>query len=484
MHLKTIFKLIGVLLMMFSVTMLTPLIVNAVYQDGHWLPYVYSFVMTCVSGFMLWYPCRHSHYELKTRDGFLIVSLFWIVICFFSAFPFMLSLHPTNGFTDSMFESVSGFTTTGATIIPRLEKLPHAILFYRQQLQFLGGMGIIVLAVAILPMLGVGGMQLYRAETPGPMKDNKLTPRITESAKALWMIYLILTIVCIVCYYLAGMTIFEAIGETFATVSTGGFSLHDNSFAHYNSTTIEIIACVFMLLGGINFSLHFVALQQKSLRHYWQDEELKFYLLLLFASCLFITITLVSYDIFIENRHYAITKSLFNVISLSTTTGFSSAPFSIWPTFAPILIMFLAITGGCAASTSGGIKVIRFLLLFKGTQREIVHLIHPNAIYNIKFGGHTLSRQVLQSMWGFISIFTALFVFFTLALLALGNDLLTSFGAVTASLANAGAGLGKVSSNFATLDVPSKWLLIFAMLLGRLEIFSLFVLLTPSFWQK
>lgn len=470
--------------MMFSSTMLTPLIVNAIYQDGHWQPYVYSFAMTCFVGLVFWFPSRHCHYELKTRDGFLVVSLFWLVICFFAAFPFMLSLHPTNGFTDSMFESISGFTTTGASIIPRLEKLPHDILFYRQQLQFLGGMGIIVLAVAILPMLGVGGMQLYRAETPGPMKDNKLTPRITESAKALWLIYLALAVACAASYYLAGMNLFEAIGESFSTVSTGGFSLHDDSFAYYNSTTIEMIGCVFMLLGGISFALHFVAFQSRSLRHYWNDEELKFYLALLLFSCLFITLTLLVNDIFITKKHHAITKSLFNVISLSTTTGLTSAPFSIWPTFAPILIMFLAITGGCAASTSGGIKVMRFLLLFKGAQREMMHLVHPNAIHNIKIGEQTLSRQVLQSMWGFISIFTALFVFFTLALLALGNDLLTSFGATTACLANAGVGLGKVSNNFATLSVPSKWLFMFGMLLGRLEIFSLLVLFTPSFWRK
>lgn len=484
MQIKTILKLIGVLLMMFSITMLTPIIVNAIYQDGQWPPFFYSFALTFSAGFFLWYPTRHHHYDLKIRDGFLIVSLFWIVICAFASIPFMLSVHSTNGFTDSLFESVSGFTTTGATIIAQIEKLPHDILYYRQQLHFLGGMGIIVLAVAVLPMLGVGGMQLYRAETPGPMKDNKLTPRITESAKALWLIYLGLAVACASCYYAAGMTPFEAIGEAFSTVSTGGFSLHSNSFAYYNSTTIEMIACVFMLLSAVNFSLHFIALSQKSLKHYWQDEELKFYLLMLLLSCIFITITLLVYDTFIEHKQHALTKSLFNVISLSTTTGLTSAPFSIWPSFAPILIMFLAITGGCAASTSGGIKVIRFLLLFKGSNREIIHLIHPNAICNIKIGEQTLSRQVLQSMWGFISIFAALFVFFTLGMLAMGNDLLTSFSAIVASLANAGAGLGKISSNCATLNVPSKWLMMFAMLLGRLEIFSLLVLFTPAFWQK
>lgn len=484
MQIRTILKLLGVLLMMFSSTMLTPLIVNAIYHDGQWLPYIQSFLLTFFTGGILWLPNKNHQRELKTRDGFLIVSLFWIVICFFASFPFMLSLHPTNGITDSMFESVSGFTTSGATIIPRLGELSHAILFYRQQLQFLGGMGIIVLAVAVLPMLGVGGMQLYRAETPGPMKDAKLTPRITESAKALWGIYCFLTLACILCYYLAGMNLFEAIGESFATISTGGFSLHDNSFAYYNSATIELIACFFMFMGAVNFSLHFIAFQKRSIMHYLRDEELRFYLILILVSCLFITITLIVHDIFIHEKHYAITKSLFNVISLSTTTGLTSAPFSIWPSFAPILIMLLAIAGGCAASTSGGIKIIRFQLFFKSANREIIHLIHPQAIYNIKVGSYTLPRPILQSMWAFISTFIAIFAFFVLVLLALGNDLLTSFGAVTASLANAGAGLGKVSSNFATLSIPSKWIVMFGMLLGRLEIFSILLLLSPSFWKK
>lgn len=472
------------LLMIFSLSMLTPLIVYAIYQDGTWQPYVYSFTVTFLCGVILWFPSRHCRYELKTKDGFLIVSLFWIVICAFASIPFILSLPNDTDFTNAIFESVSGFTTTGATIITQIESLPHALLFYRQQLQFIGGMGIIVLAVAILPMLGVGGMQLYKAETPGPMKDNKLTPRITESAKALWMIYLGLAVACTISYYLAGMSLFEAVGESFSTVATGGFSVHSSSFAYYNSTTIEMIGCVFMILSSINFSLHFIAIQRRSLKHYWQDEELKFYIFLLLASCIFIIAVLLVNNVFIEHTHYAFTKALFNIISLSTTTGLTSSSFNLWPSFAPILIILLATIGGCAASTSGGIKVIRFLLLFKGTKREMVHLIHPNAIYNIKFGEHTLSRQILQSMWAFISIFAALFIFFALALLALGNDLLTSLSAVTATLANAGAGLGEISNNCASLNPPSKWLLMLAMFFGRLEIFSLLILFTPSFWRK
>lgn len=455
MQYRTIFKLIGILLMLFSFTMLSPILVNLFYQDGQWQPFLYSFLLSFNTGFFLWYPSKHADNELKVRDGFIIVSMFWLVICLFAALPFFLSLHPANGFTDSLFESISGFTTTGASVIHNLDIVPHAVLFYRQQLQFLGGMGIIVLAVAVLPMLGVGGMQLYRAETPGPMKD-KLTPRMTESAKALWLIYLVLTCLCALSYYLCGMDLFDAIGESFATVSTGGFSLHNNSFAYYNSTTIELVGCVFMFLSAVSFSLHFMALKTRKLKHYWQDEEFRFYLFMVALSCVLIILSLILHDFYSNSKHLAITKSLFNVISLSTTTGLTSAPFSIWPNFAPILIMLLATIGGCAASTCGGIKVVRFLLLFKGTKREITHLVHPNVIHNIKLGQATLSRQILQSMWGFISIFIALFIFFTLALLACGNDLLTSFGATTAGLANAGAGLGKVSENFATLSLTSK----------------------------
>ncbi len=484
MQFRTTLKLIGFLLMMFSSSMLTPIVVNFVYQDGQWQAFFFSFIVTALTGLLLWAPNRHQKKELKTRDGFLIVSLFWVVICCFSALPFIFSIHPNNGLTDSLFESVSGFTTSGATVFFNLDKLPHDILFYRQQLQFLGGMGIIVLAVAILPMLGIGGLQLYKAETPGPLKDTKLTPRITETAKTLWFIYLGLTALCFCSYHLAGMSWFDAIGESFATVSTGGFSLHSQSFAYYHSSAIELIGCVFMFLGGINFSLHFFCFKHRRLIHYWQDEECRFYLMMVLAACMFITLSLLTHDVFFEKKHHVFIKSLFNVVSLSTTTGYTSASFNLWPNFAPILIMLLAIIGGSASSTSGGIKVIRFLLFFKGTQREIQRLIHPNAILQIKFCSQVLPKRILQSMWGFLSAYITIFIVLVLLLMALDNDLITSFSAVVASLSNAGAGLGGVSDNFGHLSLASKWLLMVAMLLGRLEIFSLLVLFTPSFWRR
>lgn len=483
MQIKTILRLVGLLLMMFSFSMLSPLPILWIYQQGSSLPFLIGFALTFSTGLCLWGLYRHHHKELKIRDGFLIVALFWLVLCFFASLPIMLATHPHTTITDSMFESVSGFTTTGASIIDNLDQLPHSIRFYRQQLQFIGGMGIIVLAVAILPMLGVGGMQLYRAETPGPLKDSKLTPRITETAKALWYIYLLLTLACALSYWLAGMSLFDAVGESFATISTGGFAMHDDSFAYYNSDLIELIACIFMFLGGTNFSLHFIGFKTKSLKHYWRDEEFRWYLSFVVTSSLAVTASLMLYHFF-EQTNHALVKSLFNVISLMTTTGFVSAPFDQWPSYAPILIMFLAIIGGSAASTSGGIKIIRAILLYKQSRREMVRLLHPNAVIPIKFGQHCLPEHVLQAMWGFISCFIALFIILLLLLLACGNDFTTSFGATTASLANAGAGIGKVSQGFASLNTASKWIMIFAMLAGRLEIFSLLVLFTPQFWQK
>lgn len=483
MQFKTIARLLGLLLMIFSISMLTPLVVQWIYRDGEITPFTVAFLVTLSAGFLIWYPFRGELQELKVRDGFLIVVLFWFVLCFFAALPLMLAVEPHDSFTDAMFESVSGFTTTGASVLKNLDKLPHDLRFYRQQLQFLGGMGIVVLAVAILPMLGIGGMQLYRAETPGPLKDAKLTPRITQTAKALWILYVALTLICALCFYAAGMSAFDALGESFATISTGGFSMHDSSFQYYNSNTIEIIGILFMFLGGTNFSLHYLALRNRSLSAYWHDEEFRCYSFFLLSTGILITSYLLAIHYY-SDTPTAFIKSLFNVVSIATTSGFNSAPFQQWPTFIPILLMLLAIVGGSAASTSGGIKVIRSLLIFKQSRREIKKLLHPQAVLTIKFGKRTLPDHVLQAMWGFLSAFIGLFILLILGLMACGNDLTTSFGAVVASLANAGAGIGSVANGFENLSIMSKWLLIFAMLAGRLEIFSLLVLFSPAFWQR
>ncbi len=484
MRIKTIFRFLGLLLMMFSLSMLTPLIINFLFQENFWLPFIVAFICTFATGFLLWLGCKNQQHELKIRDGFLIVVLFWFVLCLFASLPFIFTLHKQNqAMTDAFFESVSGFTTTGASIIEHVNGLPHAILFYRQQLQFLGGMGIVVLAVAILPMLGVGGMQLYIAETPGPMKSAKLTPRIAQTAKALWYIYLLLTLLCTVCYWAAGMDWFDALGESFATLSTGGFSMHDNSFTFYNSDVIELIACFFMFLGGTNFTLHFIAFRKRNLLHYWHDEEFRFYISILLCASLFVTISLVFYGFF-SASHHALIKSLFNVISLATTTGFISAPFNSWPAYITFLILILSLVGGCAGSTTGGVKIIRTLLISKQSKREMVRILHPNAIIPIKFGKQSLEEPILQSMWGFLSVFIALYIVLVILFMIFGNDFITSLSAITACLSNTGAGVGNIHENFALLSQPSKWILIFTMLAGRLEIFSLLILFSPHFWQK
>lgn len=482
MQITTIFRLLGLLLMLFSLSMLSPLLVNYLFQENFSFPFLLAFAATFPTGFLLWFCFKDQQKELKIRDGFLLVVLFWILLCAFASLPFVFILKELR-IVNAIFESASAFTTTGATILTNLDQMPAAILFYRQQLQFLGGMGIIVLAVAILPMLGVGGMQLYQAETPGPMKDSKLTPRIAHTAKALWFTYLLITLCCALSYKLAGMNWFNAIGESFATVSTGGFSMHDTSFAYYKSEGIELIACFFMLLGGTNFALHFMAFKKKTLRPYWADEEFRSYLVFLGLATLLVSISLMLYK-FYGFSHHTLIASLFNIISFATTTGFISDPFATWPTFIPWLVILLAVVGGCAASTTGGIKVIRALLIYKQGSREMERLVHPNAIVPIKFNNQILPEPILQSMWSFISVFIALFWLLALLMLALGNDINTSLSAVIAALSNLGTGLGKISANFASLNDGSKWLLIFAMIAGRLEIFSLLILLSRRFWQK
>jgi trk system potassium uptake protein TrkH len=475
-------KVLGLLLMIFSLTMLPPLGVSFHYADGTAEAFLTALVLLLGLGTLIWLPVAKSRDELKLRDGFLVVALFWSVLGLAGALPFILAAEPHLSLTDAAFESISGLTTTGATVIIGLDELPPAILYYRQQLQWLGGMGIIVLAVAILPMLGIGGMQLYRAETPGPVKDNKLTPRITETAKALWYIYLGLTIACALAYWLAGMTPFDAIGHSFATVAIGGFSTHDASIGYFNSDAIELIAVVFMLLSGVNFALHFLAWNRRSLVGYWHDSEFRFYLTLMAT-----TTTLVCLGLYFTGTYADWSESflqgLFHTVSIATTTGFSTASFYDWPIFLGILLIFSSFVGGCAGSTGGGIKVIRFLLLIKQGLREIDRLIHPNAQIPVRVGGRTVNHRVVDAVWGFFSLYVACFTLMYLALAATGLDLTTAFTAVAAAINNLGPGLGEVGASFATISPTAKWILCFAMLLGRLEVFTLLVLLTPAFWR-
>jgi len=476
-------RIIGLLMMLFSSTMLPPAAVALLYGDGALYPFLLGFVLILSTGALLWLPVRRQRKELRLRDGFVVVVLFWTVLGASGAIPLMLSELPDMSLTNAIFESVSGLTTTGATVIVGIDNLPHSILFYRQQLQWLGGMGIIVLAVAILPMLGVGGMQLYRAETPGPMKDNKLTPRITETAKALWYIYLGLTVACAVAYWLAGMGVFDAVSHAFSTVAIGGFSTHDASIGFFNSTTIEMVAMVFMLLSGINFALHFLAWRSTTIRPYFQDSECKTYLFIL-ASASVVTVGYLHFTGTFPDFGDTLHHGLFQVISIGTTTGFTTVQYFAWPGFLPVLLIFISFIGGSAGSTGGGMKVIRFLLLFKQGMRELKRLIHPTAQIPIKVGGKPLPPQVIEAVWGFFATYVAVFSIFLLALMMTGLDQITAFSAVAATLNNLGPGLGEVGMHYRDINDPAKWMLCFSMLLGRLEIFTMLVLLTPAFWRR
>lgn len=483
MHRAAIQRIIGLLLMLFSMTMIPPAIVGLIYRDGSVYPFFIAFLLNLILGVFVWLPVHKDRTDLRLRDGFVIVVVFWVVWGMAGAFPFLLSESPAISFTDSVFESVSALTTTGATVITNIDNLPHSILFYRQQLQWFGGMGIIVLAVAILPMLGIGGMQLYRAETPGPMKDNKLTPRITETAKALWYIYLGLTVACAIAYWLAGMNGFDAIAHSFSTIAIGGFSTHDASIGYFDSAAVEMVAVVFMLLAGINFSLHFLAWRSLSLTPYLSDPEVRTYFFVLglvtVITCSYLYLT-GTFETLSSAVHYG----LFQVVSIGTTSGFTTAEYYTWPGFLPVLLLFISFIGGCAGSTGGGIKVIRFLLLYKQGIREITRLIHPSAVIPVKIGNKALPERVINAVWGFFSLYVASFVILMLAVMATGVDQVTAYSAVAACMNNLGPGLGDVGANYASLNPTAKWILCFAMILGRLEIFTLLVLLTPAFWRK
>jgi trk system potassium uptake protein TrkH len=463
--------------------MIPPAIVSLIYRDGGGVSFIIAFFLCLITGFLAWYPNRHEMKDLRAREGFLIVVLFWSVLASFSAIPLMLLEHPNLSVVDAFFESFSGLTTTGATILTQIDGLPHAVLFYRQQLQWLGGMGIIVLAVAVLPMLGVGGMQLYRAETPGPVKDSKMTPRIADTAKHLWLIYLTLTILCGVSYWFAGMSIFDAICHSFATVAIGGFSTHDASIGYFNSPVINLICVFFLLLAGINFALHYAAIHTRSLKTYFYDPEFKAFLLIQLGLTLICFTVLLSSGYY-QNAEQALDQALFQAVSISTTAGFATDSFADWPTLLPLLLIFSSFIGGCAGSTGGGMKVVRILLLFVQGLRELNKLIHPKAVFKIKLGNKVLPDQIIEAVWGFFSAYAAVFVICMLLLLASGIDNITAFTAVAACLNNLGPGLGEVAANFQHINDFSKWVLIVAMLFGRLEIFTLLVLFTPAFWRS
>ncbi|MBU2978461.1 TrkH family potassium uptake protein [Alteromonas sp. C1M14] len=483
MHYRAIVRILGLLVALFSVTMIPPALISLIFQDGSGLPFIIAFILCVITGTFMWYPNRYHKKDLRAKEGFLIVVLFWTVLASFAAIPFILLEQPSMSVADSFFESFSGLTTTGATVIEGIEFLPHSVQFYRQQLQWLGGMGIIVLAVAILPILGVGGMQLYRAETPGPVKDSKMTPRIADTAKHLWYIYLSLTIACCGAYMLAGMGWFDAVCHAFSTVAIGGFSNHDASLGYFDSPMVNVVCSVFLMIAALNFSLHYAAVSSRSFKGYTRDPEFKAFLFIQFIliSVCFLVLTLSGYY---SSAEEALDQAMIQAVSISTTAGFATTDFSSWPAFLPILLIFSSFIGGCASSTGGGLKVVRVLLLFLQGKREVDRLIHPKAVYAVKLGERAMPDRVVEAVWGFFSAYAIVFVVIMIGLIAAGLDNISAFTATAATLNNLGPGLGSVAGTYSEVSDPGKWLLVLAMLFGRLEVFSLLVLFSPTFWRS
>lgn len=481
MRKKALLRLIGVFLVFHSLGLLPPILVSNYYADGQVLDFFYPFLFSLISGLLLWFPNRKIKSELLRHEGFIVVSVFWFLLTAVSAIPFIIGPH--LNFADSFFESASAFTTTGATVISRLDSLPRSILFYRQELQWLGGMGIIVLAVAVLPLLRMGGMQLYRAEIPGPMKDEKLTPRIAHTTQIFWLIYLAMTALCASAYWIAGMSLFDAISHSMSTVSTGGFSTHDASIAYFKSVPIELITIFFMYMSAINFSMHYFVLHKKGLRFYFSNPEIRVFTFLCLGAIIIVTLKLYfdnKYpDFFNTLRHAA-----FITISIITSTGYTTETFSAWTPFITTLLFFLSFIGGCSGSTAGGMKVIRLMLLVKQGYHEMLKLIHPNIVLPLKIKNRSYSDAVANGVWGFFALYVAVFSIAMLVMMASGVTQVTAFSAVASAMNNLGPGLGNISASFQPLSDLNKYVLAFCMLLGRLELFTILILLSPAFWRR
>lgn len=464
----------------FSITLVPPMAVSLVYRDGELLHLSLTSCIAVLAGIALWLPLRRRRYLIRNRGGFLIVALMWLSMSALGTLPFVLGLD--LGFVDALFESTSGYTTTGSTVIVGLDAIAPSILFYRQEINWLGGIGVIVLAVALLPMLGIGGMQLYRAETPGPVKDERITPRIAGTARTLCVVYLWMTVACAICFWLAGMSAFDAIGHSFATLATGGYSTHDASFAFFDSAPIEAVAIFFMLLAGISFNLHFVAWEAKSLRGYLRNTQTRVFLSVVILLIAFVAVTLYGSGTR-DSLTDAVRVAAFQVVSVITNTGFGVDDFSLWPVALPVILIFASIMGGCAGSTAGGMKVIRIVIVGKQGIAQIRQLIHPRAVLPIRVDGRVVPESVIAGVWGFFAIYVAVYAATMTVLMMDGLDPVTAFGAVAACLNNLGPGLGAVSANFTDISAASKLVLVFTMLFGRLEIFTFLVLLAPSFWR-
>jgi trk system potassium uptake protein TrkH len=482
MHFRIITRFLALLILFLGISMAAPLMISVFFRDGSSRSLLLSMLITSLSGLTL-FTCARKQEDLQLthRDGALIVTFGWIMAGLFGTLPYLLSGSIAN-FTDAFFESISGFTTTGASILNDIEVLPEGILFWRSLTQWLGGMGIIVLSIAILPFLGIGGMQLYKAEVPSPVVD-KLKPRISETAKTLWKVYILITTIEVALLLGGGMPLFDAVCHAFCTMPTGGFSTKNASIGHYNSPYFDGIFILFMLLAGINFSLHF-KLIKGDIKIFGKDSECRTFFILVAAFTLIITLD--TYGSTYSSISKAFRDSAFQVSSIITTTGFVSADYEKWPAMSQLILVICMFIGGMAGSTGGGIKVMRIMLLIRHVNQEVFRIIHPHAVTVVKLGGRPVPQDVLNSIWGFFTLYIALFLVATLIVLFLGLDMTSALTSVAASIGNIGPGLGIVGPVKNYFDVPlvGKWVLVFCMLLGRLEIYTVIVLLTPEFWRK
>jgi trk system potassium uptake protein TrkH len=481
----TVLHALGLLLVVFSIAYVLPVATSLIYADYTMLhDFFLAMLWTASAGVLMWMLTRRHKGELSIRHGYLLVVAMWTAMPAFATIPLLLVI-PGLSFTDAYFETMSGLTTTGATVLTGLDNLPPAINLWRHELNWLGGMGIIVLAVAVLPLLGIGGRQLFKAETPGPMKDSALTPRITETARNLWLVYFGITLGCIFSLKAVGMTWFDAICHAFAAMGLGGFSTHDASVGYFNSPAIEFVLIVFMLIAAINFATHFLAWRGKSLKVYLSDAEAIATLILILGSCVGIGTFLWWQGIY-PNFWTALRHASFNLVSLATDCGFASVDFNQWPIFAPLWMLFLSCIAASSGSTGGGIKMIRTLVLVKQAGREFVKLLHPAAVNPMKIGGHVVANNIVFAVLGFIFLYFMSVVTLTFALLISGLDFISSFSAVIACINNAGPGLGVVgpASNFGVLTDFQTWVCTTGMLVGRLEIFTVLILFTPAFWRR
>lgn len=485
MNYRIVIQILGLILTFLGIAMLAPLPFSFYYQSGDHFGIINSALITIAVGLISYFSMKNKSKNVKNdirpKEGFAIVGLSWIFMSAFGSLPFILSGAIPN-FTDAYFETMSGFTTTGASILSDIEALPKGVMFWRSFTHWLGGMGIIVLSIAILPFLGVAGMQLFKAEVPGPTAD-KLTPRVTETAKILWGVYFLLTFLQTILLMFGGMDLFDSLCHTFGTMATGGYSTKNASVAYFNNAFIDYVIIIFMILSGMNFSLHY-RLLRGNFRDFFKNEESKFFLLIILVSALIITVDV--YYLHISNINDSFRHSLFQVVSIITTTGYATKDYEVWSVSSHIILLLLMYVGGCAGSTGGGLKVVRLLLLLKYAYSEIKRLVHPKAVIPIRIGGVPVEKSIMTNIAGFFIVYVFIAAISILLITFFGVDFLTSFGAVSATLNNVGPGIGNVgpTENYSHLPIAVKWLLSFLMLLGRLEVFTILVLLTPTFWRK